>query len=362
MADEFTAFEVRLICLEEKLDKNDPRYVDVLVLESQLRLTIDQMRLYGEEPSRRADLNRIVRQLNQLALDVTGRSFNDICSDPHPDAPPGYSPVGTDQQPTTLIADYEDVRRALETLLQPDCHKRILLIEGKSGTGKTMLLTHLLEELLPRSIPRIVIQLRDSAVTIDEVFYRSGILFGWERLPNFTSQVANLVGTRTTQIDRNLLVGVDNRISVALHAKGRSAREYRRTTLTEAWFNDLRLFDQMILVVLDSFEQANTEVASWISGPLLARAAGISRLRVVLAGQCIPDSKNIEWGHCCTTHLLTGVGQAKHWMPVVQSMKCQIPLDYHAMDWLAGVCDALKGRPADIMQIIESLPLTQSLS
>ncbi len=68
MAGEFTAFEVGLIRFEEKLDKIDSRYVDVLAFESQLRLAIDQMRLYGEEPSRRADMNRIVRQLNQLTL------------------------------------------------------------------------------------------------------------------------------------------------------------------------------------------------------------------------------------------------------------------------------------------------------
>ncbi len=38
------------------------------IAESQLRLAIDQMRLYGEEPSRRADMNRIVRGLEESGL------------------------------------------------------------------------------------------------------------------------------------------------------------------------------------------------------------------------------------------------------------------------------------------------------
>jgi hypothetical protein len=52
---------------------------------------------------------------------------------------------------------------------------------------------------------------------------------------------------------------------------------------------------------MDTYEDATTDVQQWISGPFLARTAMVNQVRVLIAGQSVPDSNNIEWGQCSTT-------------------------------------------------------------
>jgi hypothetical protein len=258
---------------------------------------------------------------------------------------------------STPLADYQNERKALEALFQPDCRKRILMVCGESGSGKTSLLRHCLDRV-PKSVVHIPIELRGSAVSVAEIFHRSGGSLKWDRLRNFTELVAELQGISKVQINRNWLVGINNHISVALQSESSDIREYRRVALTDAWFDDLRNFDKPILFALDTYEKATTEVQDWISGPFLARASQSDIVRVLVAGQTVPDEKNIEWGRCCETRHLYGVPEAEHWLPVVQEMGRYIDPQKvgHPMAWLAGVCHALKGRPGDIMKIIEALP------
>ncbi len=252
---------------------------------------------------------------------------------------------------TTLLADYERERQAFDALLSPDCRERILLFCGESGGGKTPLLAACLERM-PTTIPCIPIQLRGSAVGVAEIFYRAGRRLDWKRLPHFTGRVAALEGVPQVQVDGNWLRGINNSINVALRAENPADQKQRRAALTDAWFQDLSAFDHPVLVALDTYEQAPADVADWIGGPFLARVEHTPSLRVLLAGQTVPALPNIEWGHCCVDHELLGVPEAKYWLPVVEAMQRYIP----STDWLAGVCYALDGNPAKIIQAIESLP------
>ncbi len=78
-------------------------------------------------------------------------------------------------------------------------------------------------------------------------------------------------------------------------------------------------------------------------------------LKVVVAGQEVPDRNNIEWDDCCKFHKLYGVWEAKHWLPVVKAMKRRILVESE-LDWMAGICHALDGKPDAIMKIIQGLP------
>ena len=259
---------------------------------------------------------------------------------------------------TIPIANYETEYQAFEELLVRDCLKSILMFRGESGSGKTTLLTHCLTKV-PQSVPLIPIQLRGSAVSVGEIFNRTGGKLGWENLVSFTKQVADLQGTPKVNIDRNWLAGINNRITIALQAEKVADREDRRVALTETLFADLKQFREPLLFVFDTYEHATTETQDWISGPFLARITGNKQVRILIAGQSVPQEHNIEWGHCCKTHHLFGVPDAKHWMPIVKALKRRIPFD-DPIIWLAGVCHALNGRPKDIMQIIKGLPIQES--
>jgi hypothetical protein len=255
---------------------------------------------------------------------------------------------------STLIADYEAPRTGFEALLGEDCARRILLFHGKeTGTGKTTLLTFC-RQRIRNTIPHAEIQLRGKIVGLAEIFYRMSSIIKWEKMPNFTQRLAEIEGTPKVQIDRNWLTGINNKISVALRVEKQDDREQRQAALTDAWFQDAATLGR-IIVLFDTYEQAPTEVQDWISGPFLARVALTSSIRVVIAGQQVPDRKNIEWGECCDYHGLYGVKEAKHWMPVLAEMKRRVPIK-DPESWLAGVCYALNGNPDLIMKAIEGLP------
>jgi energy-coupling factor transporter ATP-binding protein EcfA2 len=256
---------------------------------------------------------------------------------------------------TTLIANYEAEQKAFHSLLDPGCEDRILLFHGSSGSGKTTLLT-CCRESVPKQVVSIPIQLRGSAVSVAEIFYRAGRNLSWEKLENFTDEIARLEGTPSAQVDKNWLAGINNRISIVMQVQDSGDREHRRVALTEAWFNDVAEFDHPVVMILDTYEQATTEVQEWLSGPFLSRVVQVEPVRVVVAGQSVPEKNNIEWGHCCVEHDLYGVKEAKHWLPIVKAMKRKLDVK-EPLDWLGGMCVALKGNPAEIIKVIEALPV-----
>lgn len=260
---------------------------------------------------------------------------------------------------TNTLADYENERRAVEALLQESCPQRILLLQGESGSGKTSLLTHC-QQRLPPTLTHVPIQLRGSTVDVAEIFYRAGRAVRWERLQQFTGQVAQLQQSASVKIDRNWLLGINNHISVALQADNPLDRTYRRAALTEAWFADAAALPEPLLMVFDTYEDAAAEIQQWLDGPFLARVATVGQIRVVIAGQSVPDRHNIEWGNCCRQHRLYGVPEAKHWLPVIEALELYIPHD-PPLIWLAGVCHALQGKPGEIIKIIKTLPRRKEL-
>lgn len=249
------------------------------------------------------------------------------------------------------IADYIEPRAAFTALLNAECPAHILLFSGASGSGKTTLLNACLAEAAARHFPTIPIQLRGSVTPIPEIFSRLGDRQGWETMPTF---IATLRAIPKVEIDANRLIGINNQINVALNAPPED-RDQRRAALTDAWFADLRAQQHPYLIAIDTYEAAIPEVQNWLAGPFLARSAVTPALRVLIAGQTVPDPQNIEWGFCCAHHPLYGVPEAQHWLPVITAMGRYIPVE-HPEAWLAGVCHAFNGAPKDIMQIIERLP------
>jgi hypothetical protein len=264
---------------------------------------------------------------------------------------------------STILADYEPERGAFNTLLQENCRERILLFRGPHGRGKSRLLRYCKEQMPPNT-PYVWIQF-NTAVSIYEILFKFCRRLGLDLFPRFTEQIDQLAdSTPRVNIDGNWQFGIGNKIQVVLNVKNTSDREYRRTTLTYALFDDIMAFEQSVLFLFDAYEEATTEVKDWISGPLLERVAEVEQVRVVITGQRLPDEHDAEWGHCCKAYDLLGVFEARHWVPIVQKMARRIiaremngyidvPDSY---SWLACLCEQLNGNPAEIMKIIEALP------
>lgn len=259
---------------------------------------------------------------------------------------------------TTLMADYEEHRALFRALLTDDCDRRILLFRGVSGVGKSALLRACVAEARQRAkqIHCVPIQLKDSAISVAEVFYRLGDEMGWEHFPRFLEQVAAFQQTPSVKIEKNVMLGQAQTISVALHAEHQADRSHRQAALTDACFQDLRALPKPLLLVLDTYEIATSDVQQWLSGPFLVRAAKTIQVRVLIAGQSTPNllEHDFEWGYCCQAQEMHGVHEAEHWLPIVHHFYPHVPHEM-AMFLLRTVCRANQGRPEAIMKVIQAV-------
>lgn len=257
------------------------------------------------------------------------------------------------------FANYHNERAAFRELFSNVCGKRIMLLKGASGSGKSSLLKACLNEAAASMQP-INIELRDSAVSVTEIFSRSAKRLGWERLTQF-SQCAQELASQVPQIKVADVKqqGETNTLRIALNVHNTGDREHRQTMLTDAWFADIEKLEEPLVMVFDAYEQAPSEVQNWLSGPFLSRTAECAAVRVAIAGQSVPDA-GIEWNHCHALHELFGVSDACEWLPVVAALGKKVPVE-PAEIWLAGICHALGGRPSEIMEIVKALPDACSL-
>ncbi|MCP4701769.1 MAG: AAA family ATPase [Gammaproteobacteria bacterium] len=257
-----------------------------------------------------------------------------------------------------MFADYHEQRQAFTKLFEPDCVKRIMLFKGESGSGKSMLLDDCLKNI-PSNLCNITIDLSaDRAVGIAEIFSRFVRVLKHERLPVFHTALESLNkqavpgGVRMDTISQK---GSNNQINVALSATAKTDRDECRVALTDAWFRDIENLAGPLLLILDTYEQAQNEVKQWISGPFLARTAEVHNVRVAAAGQEIPKT-SIEWKRCCAEYHLKGIHEAKHWLPVAQKMGCCAPPKQDLYSCIATACTIYQGHPANIMKFIKTLP------
>lgn len=127
--DVFIRYETGLHRLLERLGSEHPHYVETLTLQTRLLENIAQVREYSDSENLRSERNRILTQLNRLALESLSVTFNQLCGlvselpppqaicpviplgtnvpmqepPPHLPLPPGYRYLG---QLDGLVADH----------------------------------------------------------------------------------------------------------------------------------------------------------------------------------------------------------------------------------------------------------------
>jgi len=245
------------------------------------------------------------------------------------------------------FADYHEERQLFRALLGDTCDHRILLVRGDGGMGKSSLLRSCLDEAGQKDVCLCSIDLKGSTTTIDEIFSCVSRRVGLDALPDFQGAVQVLV-------EGNKMLGTNQQIQVALKVSDRMVREQRLAAMTDALFNDLRGLARPLILAMDTYEKAVEEVRDWVAGPFLRRVADTPTVRALVAGREVPETA-IDWevySHRC--HLY-GVREAKEWLPVVEAMGRQVPVE-PVLTWLAGICHALKGHPSQIAKVIEDLP------
>ncbi len=93
-------------------------------------------------------------------------------------------------------------------------------------------------------------------------------------------------------------------------------RQAQLITLTKVFFADLHRASTQIVVAIDTFEKATSEVQAWISDVFLLYARRTPGVVVIIAGQSVPDLDR-EWDEYCCHCPLRGL-RPEHWHEYAQ--------------------------------------------
>ncbi|MCA2732589.1 MAG: ATP-binding protein [Pseudanabaena sp. M135S2SP2A07QC] len=191
------------------------------------------------------------------------------------------------------LENQTDHLERFKQIITGQASEQILLIQAPSGFGKSTLLTLFKRECQEKKFFVVPIPLKGADNGLPFLFDCVFQKLGQEHFPNFADKLEPIVG-RGVNISKNWTFG-RQQIEIALNVDD-STRKYHLMELQQAFFNDLSRISGRIVFLIDDFEFAPTEIQNWIESALLMATGRISHLSVVVAGQNIPDSNNVDWG------------------------------------------------------------------
>ena len=267
---------------------------------------------------------------------------------------------------------------------------RIFLIEGESGIGKTSLLSQFHAQC-PSDIPCVSIDLKSTPSGIHYIFNTLRRRLGSENFSNLDNQVKEFLkgDNINVTVSENELRGENQKIQVVLNfdrdtekllrnvnsgfhmsvpissvtesdstehsvvhpikKRDESIRESRLSAMTNALFQDLRKIEQSICLIFDTFNQASYELKSWLGGEFLSEVADSRNLRIVIAGQQVPNP-TIEWMNLREQRCLEAINNVEEWWAFAQNERLTCPKDA-----VKAITLAFDGKPDDIVKTLTAV-------
>jgi hypothetical protein len=223
-------------------------------------------RLYTESPLGRFQaINAPDRPLEPLPTAGRGKALRDLArtiavrvKDEAVAEPPRVDPCWPEAPPDLIwpMADHCGVREIFATLLTRDSPWRFLPIRGQTETGKS----HITKQMLANTL----------------------------RMPDVACGRFDFKGS--IDMDAELRAFVPE-LGVPLPSSGTSLNERLGQIL-----DDLAGRKRPTLLVFDTYEAAGQPQRDWVEKEPLNRLIRASWLRVVIAGQRVPDSHDPTWG------------------------------------------------------------------
>jgi hypothetical protein len=247
-------------------------------------------------------------------------------------------------------ANRDDELNLFDRMIAGQTLERILLLEAEGGLGKTTLLNEFVRRC-PVHIPCAPIDLKGSSISLHDIFYRLCDTLGWEHFSLFSAYVEHI---GQVIIEKNVILGWNNIIEVALRTSDYRNQVTRRAQLTRAFFTDLRALNRRLLMVFDTFNEALPEVQEWIRNPFLTFAHNTPELVVIIAGRWVPE-RSIEWSTCCRHYKLGSLENVDAWADYAHRQGLRVP-----REWIEGYCAAVQGHPAQVDMLLASAARRQT--
>ncbi|BBC22911.1 AAA family ATPase [Pseudanabaena sp. ABRG5-3] len=235
-------------------------------------------------------------------------------------------------------------------MLRGEIAQRILLIQAASGMGKTSLLTEF-ASLCPvhaEAAILVKIDLKSAQTGIAYIFSKLQSRLGEDNFTRFDGELSSVLSAGV-EVSGNHIEGTGNKIQLVLNAESDDIRNLRLSKLQRAFFQDLQAIKKPIVIILDSFNDAPTTLAVWIGGGFLAEIADAKNIRVVIAGQSVPELK-IEWADIAAMHSLYKIDDADAWYSFSKEQKWGF-----GKESIELFVRYLNGQPSQILQALESL-------
>jgi KaiC/GvpD/RAD55 family RecA-like ATPase len=170
--------------------------------------------------------------------------------------------------------------QAIVDLLAGRSRERILLFEGASGLGKSVLVRHAVTYAKKLEIPVAWVDFKGGVLDVAAVLEQFDLDLG-AHLPKFSQQ------------------GADN---------------------THLLRKDLRALRQPVLIIFDGYEAVaeNKPVADWLCQQLLNEIETALGLAVIVAGQRVPDPMSSFWRELARHLQLGPITELEHWEPWIE--------------------------------------------
>jgi hypothetical protein len=227
--------------------------------------------------------------------------------------------------------------------------ERVLLVSAASGMGKSELLREFSARRPRKSLYGVIDFKGGDVPDVAELLSRLCSRLGWVRFQRLSAQISQFMRP-SANINDNTIIGKAE-ISIALSAPDEESRSFQRKALTEAFLEDL-LGSGPVILVFDTFNACDSELARWLSG-FLARACDASSLTIVVAGQSVPEP-TLDWEASCR-RLPLGPMAAEHWLQYADAIGLRVSLDF-----VSACCFACNGHSLRIAELLEGWMLRGS--
>ncbi|MEL7142216.1 MAG: ATP-binding protein [Cyanobacteria bacterium J06573_11] len=224
-----------------------------------------------------------------------------------------------------------------------DC--QIMFIEGKSGIGKTSLLTRFKQQCPVKYVPFDCKGVASVSAFLSQVV----VDLGRGKFPTFMRKVKVFVKGGVEFSDNELDA---EKMSIMINSDVDPATQaHRLEQLQQAFFDDLSKIEYRVVITLDTYQLANEDLEKWIESKWL-RTVGqhLKNVVTVIAGQSVPDSTNNSvWGDECDHFKLQPIEEVTAWCKFCSDAQLNYPEE--AIKLVTLGC---KGNPKEIHQILSA--------
>lgn len=257
------------------------------------------------------------------------------------------------------LANYGDVYKNLIELVDSNQQKRIVLLKGDKGYGKSFLLSNVIKQLRENKNVVVISHNLNNDYTKSYTFLNKiASSIGNEKMKHYSDVFIREASIPFNAVSDNRLIGIGNELKVIYDQKISSTPILPDlSTITESLFFDINTNKKIIVIILDDYNNSKNrdQLLDWFENDFLWRVSKNNLVRIIIAGEK-PNLPNptLDWENCCIEHELSGVFSVDEWKKVLDYLNKDVETK-EINGFLYGLIIAFHGCPNDIVNILYGL-------